>query len=217
MEKKILDFISEVAIRTAIQRKAYSGNEGVLKKKIHSQQIQDKMKDYLDNILMGNKPFFKKITEDILNILSDPLFTFGNAQKFVSMFIKYAYIMTYNNSKLRNNFNYHPAPMDRKMIDHVCDRIKTDIDVQNEFKQNGIDYNDIIKVLKACAWSQLKGYTGPTFTEVQNCLNLFAKLDNINSPLEYDIFILAIKNHELIARGFSLFVFINYFCYFSSR
>lgn len=33
MEKKILDFISEVAIRTAIQRKAYSGNEGVLKKR----------------------------------------------------------------------------------------------------------------------------------------------------------------------------------------
>ena len=31
------------------------------------------------------------------------------------------------------------------------------------------------------------------------------------------LFTLAIKNHELIARGFSLFVFINYFCYFSSR
>ena len=186
MEKKILDFISEVAIRTAIQQKAYSGNEGVLKKKIHSQQIQDKMKDYLDKILRSKKPSFEKITEDILKILSDRLFTFGNAQKFVSMFVKYAYIMTYNNPKLRNNFNYHPAPMDRKMRDHVCDRIKTDIDVQNEFKKNGIDYNKIIKVLKACVWSQLEDYTDPAFTEFQYCLKLFAKLDNINSPLEYD-------------------------------
>lgn len=190
MKKKILDFISEVAIRPAIQRKAYSGNAEELKKKIHSQQIQDKMKDYLDNILMGkgNEDSFKKITVDISNILSesDHPFTFGNAQKFVSMFVKYAYIMTYNNPELRNNFNYHPAPMDRKMKNHVCDRIKTDIDVQNEFKQNGIDYNKIIKDLKDCAWSKLEDYTDTAFTEFQYCLKLFAKLDNINSPLEYD-------------------------------
>jgi hypothetical protein len=157
-----------------------------VKKKIHSQQIQDKMKDYLDNILMGNEPSFEEITKDISNILSDPLFTFGNAQKFVSMFVNYAYIMTYNNPTLGNNFNYHPAPMDRQMRDHVCDRIKTDINVQNEFKQNGIDYNAKIKVLKACAWSNLEKCTDPTFTEFQDCLKLFAKLDNINSPLEYD-------------------------------
>lgn len=186
MKKKILDFISEVAIRPAIQRKAYSGNEEELKKKIHSQQIQDKMKDYLDKILKGNKPSFEAITLDISSILSDPLFTFGNAQKFVSMFVKYAYIMTYNNPKLRNNFNYHPAPMDRKMKNHVCDRIKTDIDVQNEFLKKGIDYNKIIKDLKDCAWSNLEDYTDSTFTEFQDCLKLFAKLDNINSPLEYD-------------------------------
>ena len=185
MEMYMLKFISGIAINDALIRTAYKGDKNVVKEKINSSLIQNMMKEYIDNILDGREPDFKTVTDKIMFELNDSLFSFGNAQKYVSMYVKYVYIMTYKHPELRKHFNYHPAPMDSIMIKHICDRLNNDTNVQSVFSGKGKDFNKIVKLLKYCTWSNITKFDDAQFIAYQDAIKILAEIDNVN-PIEYD-------------------------------
>jgi len=200
----MIQFISAIAIRPAIDQKAYTGDKKKIKQVICENNITDIMKKYIDAILAGQNPNFDKVIEDILDELKNNGivdFTFGNAQKYVCMVVKYFYITTYNNVALRQNFDYHPAPMDNKMKEHIYDQLKVTtiaqhlinhLSTSNIIKANNLTINkasDIKKIFKTCAWSRITYKTKYVFDIFQECIKGLANYYGtykIRSSIEYD-------------------------------
>ena len=121
MEKEIFYFIYKTALRDAVMRTAYTGDR---KKLLENKKAHDATKEYIDAVLDGKHPNFYEAAEKVEKKFGDKEFTFGNTQKLINMCVKYAYIATYNNKELRENFRDCHCPMDGSMVEKVIEKIE---------------------------------------------------------------------------------------------
>lgn len=149
MKEKIFDFIYVIAMKDAVNQKAYNGERKWLWD-VSKEEIKDirvKLQSFIDDILNGN--FYAKGTQneydkkfiELARIICDEVnklekervnkeekikhvgnFTFGNAQKLINMLCKYFYFLVYDNPELVKYFKFCHCPMDSILLKNVWEK-----------------------------------------------------------------------------------------------
>ena len=177
MDEKLLKFAYDMAFRDATLRKAFSKRkdekdyEFQERKEAVYKGAFDYVKKYIDGIFLGGKSNPIEIIKELANVFNDKGFTFGNSQKLVNMTAKYMYLTTYGNDDNKGLFRECHCPMDRVMIDYICDN-------SEEFR----------KKYKYITWSTLDlidDVIPEAYNAFQEEINKFCK-DEDCIPLEFD-------------------------------
>ncbi len=187
IDDKIFDFVYTIAMRDATLQKAYPGNKGEKKALAKNYPMaKNQVKEFVNNILDGKykkigkrDEYDKDFCELALNVteILPPKFTLGNAQKLINMTIKYFYIMTYHNPKLRGNFVNCHCPMDSQLI-------KT---VRKQYcKKN--KKRKWPALPSGTRWSQVQDLKGGVYKVFQDEIRKFCDEQNNEclNPIEYD-------------------------------
>lgn len=184
LDKRIFDFVYEMAMRDATMRRAFQvpGDRKNIRQNL---QAKNAVHRYIDNILSGNEYDFYETESVVENALSKYGFSFGNCQKLINMTAKYFYIASYKNENIRKNFGKCHCPMDGEMI-------KNAIISYSQKKDDKIcgDAKDVKKALANVSWSRLtrdQGNVPYQYELFQKVIANLAKEDNM-TPLEYDYY-----------------------------
>lgn len=135
MKNNIFEFIYRNAMSDATLQKAYNGEKTILTSE-KTDKVRNILIEHINKIIDGNykntdKNAGKKNYDKDFYILADAIsqeinenfpsnnFTFGNSQKLINITIKYFYILSYKDRKLKKNFEFCHCPMDRIMISKV--------------------------------------------------------------------------------------------------
>lgn len=130
LNDKIFEFIYTVAMRDAVIQLAFNGEKKPLMKSEILNFLKGEMECLIDNVLNDRYRTQNTYDEDFLcttisisKYINDKIrneeFTFGNAQKFLNMFFKYLYIISYKNDCLKQNFRFCHCPMDRQLLENI--------------------------------------------------------------------------------------------------
>lgn len=131
LDDKIFRFIYIGAMRDAILQLAYKGEKKWLMEANILNVLRDEIKPFIDKILNGEylsqdeyDKDFLRITINICEYINDNHkannnFTFGNAQKFLNIMIKYFYITSYKIDNLKENFRFCHCPMDQQLLVNI--------------------------------------------------------------------------------------------------
>lgn len=183
---KIFEFAYELALRDATIRTAYKGNKAVLRRNNTAKKI---IKDYIDSIIKGEPTDFDSVASDVEQSFTEyvkpkkenVIFTFGNTQKLINMTVKYMYIATYDNEKIRDRFKNCHCPLDSYMRDKVWAEIKncddSDIAECRNFLSKHRFYN--------CSWSKIKSDGREIYDKFQETVRFLAEREGI-TPVNFD-------------------------------
>lgn len=130
LNDEIFRFICTAAMRDAVIQLAYKGKKKPLMESGLLDSLKDKMECLIDNVLNNTYTSQEKYDQDFLETtikisefihenVGNKEFTFGNAQKFLNIFLKYLYIISYKNNDLQKNFRFCHCPMDRQLLEDV--------------------------------------------------------------------------------------------------
>lgn len=192
LNDEIFTFIYTVAMRDAVIQLAYKGKKKPLMESEILKFLKGEMECLIDKVLNDKYTSQNTYDEDFLRItisiskyINDKMrneeFTFGNAQKFLNIFFKYLYIISYKNGGLKKNFRFCHCPMDRQLLENIWKkRVNSDITLGKRdyfLKSWGnenfeIDENGSKKLPKR-------------YILFQQAVRCFASKDGI-TPLEYD-------------------------------
>lgn len=199
LEEKMFDFMYQLALKDAIQQKAFKGKKKHL---IENNDSKNLLKQFVDNLLNGNikeNEFDEKFKELLGGVEKSfemkqgekqGKFTFGNTQKLVNMTIKYVYLTTYKTPKTREYFKNCHCPMDRIMKNKVWKELKKKVKTLSNQNQKG-EGQALIKKIKNDkknydkAWSQVQSIDDQQYKLFQEAVRFLADLEKI-TPLEYD-------------------------------
>lgn len=191
---EIFAFIYTVAMRDAVIQLAYKGEKKPLMKSEILNLLKGEMECLIDKVLNDKYTSQNTYDEDFLratisiskhinNKMRNEEFTFGNAQKFLNIFLKYLHIISYKNSELKKNFRFCHCPMDQQLLKSIWDS-RADIDGDIKLKKR--DYflkswgNENFEIDENGSKMFPKRYI--LFQQAVRCL---ASKDGI-TPLEYD-------------------------------
>lgn len=211
VDDKIFDFIYTIAMRDATLQKAYelSGyktSKGAKKPDDYKKEVllqnnvaKDIIREYIDNIISGNNPNFYDVEKDVEKSFDSFIkdkkylssFTFGNCQKLINMTVKYFYIVTYLEPKIRSHFNCCHCPMDNIMIERVISELDKaevtldDINIKYDLKIAILQKKKIGKGYLRNSWSNIEQKDHKQYDLFQAAVKYLADLKNMNS-IEYD-------------------------------
>lgn len=145
---EIFTFIYTVAMRDAVIQLAYKGEKKPLMKSEILNLLKGEMECLIDKVLNDKYRSQSTYDEDFLcatiNISKyindrreNEEFTFGNAQKFLNIFFKYLYIISYKNSGIKKNFRFCHCPMDQQLLKSIWD---SRADIDGDIKLRKRDY-----------------------------------------------------------------------------
>lgn len=182
LDRRIFDFVYEMAMRDATMRTAFSGDRKNIRQDL---QAKNAVHRYIDNILFGNEYDFYETESVVENALSKYGFSFGNCQKLINMTAKYFYIASYGNEAIRKNFDKCHCPMDGVMI-------KNAVSFYTQKKDDKVcgDAKGVKKALANVSWSRLtrdQGNAPYQYELFQKVIANLAKEDDM-TPLEYDYY-----------------------------
>ena len=201
LKEKQFSYAYGAALHDAVNQQAFQGKEIPLRKNKKAQII---VKEYIDDILMGNEPClyeaagnieasFKQFIEvhcdEIISSKKDgsgkpitPKFRFGNAQKLINMTVKNMYLLAYTDENLRIKFRKCHCPMDNRIIGVMKNALKKLMDNGNP-KAAGL--LDQWKACGSTAWSRIESSDIRKYDKFQEIIRFLAEMDGI-SPIEYD-------------------------------
>lgn len=130
LNDKIFRFIYIIAMRDAIVQLAYNGEKKWLMENNMLNSLKAEVETFVNNTLNGKFKSQKEYDEEFLDITirvcdvinkkaNNNKFTFGNAQKFLNIMLKYFYISSYNNDKVKKYFRFCHCPMDQQLLKNV--------------------------------------------------------------------------------------------------
>ncbi len=191
---EIFTFIYTVAMRDAVIQLAYKGEKKPLMKSEILNLLKGEVECLIDKVLNDKYRSQSTYDEDFLcatinmsKYINDRKgneeFTFGNAQKFLNIFFKYLYIISYKNSGIKKNFRFCHCPMDQQLLKSIWDS-RADIDGDIKLRKR----NYFLK-----SWGkenfEIDENGSKTFPKryilFQQAVRCLASKDGI-TPLEYD-------------------------------
>lgn len=132
LDDKIFRFICIVAMRDAVVQLSYVGEKKWLTEnemiKVLKRIVEPFVDDVLSNRFKSQKIYdneFLRTTIKVCDIINAKAnnnnFTFGNAQKYINIILKYLYIKSYKNDRVKDSFRFCHCPMDQQLLKNVWD------------------------------------------------------------------------------------------------
>ena len=164
IKDKIFDFAYELAFRDATMRKAYQLEESEEIEpdayKNAKAEIKGKAKavvrEYVDEVVDGNKPDFYECARKVNECVADPEFRFGNIQKLINMTIKYIYIGCYIKPEIRSNFAGCHCPMDGIMLAKVVKAYKELPNKNEDYLKYEVGEGKYSRDFSKISWSKIE-------------------------------------------------------------
>lgn len=130
LDDNIFRFIYISAMRDAILQLAYEGKKKWLMESDVVDNVKTKIEPLINKVLgdmyVSQEEYdgdFLSITIDICQYINQKAnnnqFTFGNAQKFVNIMLKFLYITGYKCNELKDRFRFCHCPMDQQLLYNV--------------------------------------------------------------------------------------------------
>lgn len=127
LDNKIFRFIYVGAMRDAVVQLAYKGKKKWLLGSDVQNVLKNKIEPLINNVLNDTYSSQQNYDEDFLNtaisiceyinnIAKNNEFTFGNAQKFINIMLKYFYITSYKDDVAKEKFRFCHCPMDHQLL-----------------------------------------------------------------------------------------------------
>lgn len=198
VDDKIFNFIYTIAMRDATLQQAFDLTKSGLTKKsdlLNCEEAKKYVRKYIDDIIADNNPNFYDVEKDVEaafdTFIPGKNFTFGNCQKLINMTVKYFYIVTYLEPKIRSHFNCCHCPMDNIMIERVIselDKVEVTLDDINNKYDLKIAIPQKKKIGKGYlrnSWSNIEQKDHKQYDLFQAAVKYLADLQNMNS-IEYD-------------------------------
>lgn len=196
MNDLIFEFAYGEAMRDAIQQQAYkASNKNAL---LENERAKNIVRKYVESIFDGKSVNPRCTAKKIEKAITEPEFTFGNAQKLVNMTAKYMFFATYRNENIRSNFQQCHCPMDNVMITKVIKEIeKQGISTLNEDLQKKLEKKHLLRdesegetghkwtVFLKQSWSGITGKNTEQYMLFQEIVRALAAQKAL-IPIEYD-------------------------------
>ena len=197
LDDRIFRFIYIEAMRDAVIQLAYKGEKRWLMDSCMLNSLKGEIESLINKVLNNEYLSQDKYDEDFLSTAinvcrcindkaKNDKFTFGNAQKLINIMLKYFYISSYKDDRLKENFKYCHCPMDQQLLNHIWrNRANLDNDItigRREYFLKSWGNEDFEKDANGIIVYPAR------YVLFQEIVRRFASKENLK-PLEYDYYV----------------------------